>query len=231
MPSRKQPAAYRLNRFETRTGISRAANRLAEEEARKAVYTDQLHNEFGIHRSGRHLEEYASALESMERHLGNLKGKTVLCLADSRGIFTRYLQSRGMNAVSTDVLPEHAGIARKIGNRRVVVANAFRLPFPENSADSVLTDHFLFSHYPDIDFGGLGGSRTVLKEIHRVLKPGGCAFIERSHSDTERIARKVMADTGFKVLEVRKIRMPRMEKEELEESQRPGLISFTIQKI
>lgn len=92
------------------------------------------------------------------------KGKA-LDLGCGTGNYTLELYKRGFEVVGVDISEEMLRIARKkLPNIKFIRADAYSLPFEENTFDLVLSiTMFEFIHFPE----------RVLKEIYRVLKPGG----------------------------------------------------------
>jgi ubiquinone/menaquinone biosynthesis C-methylase UbiE len=111
-------------------------------------------------------------------------------LAEARGRVLEIGAGTGLNlgnypdGVEELVLTEpHPGMARLLRRRagRVVEAPAERLPFPDESFDTVVSTMVLCTvEDPD----------RAIAEIRRVLRPGGrLLFIEHLRSDSERWAR------------------------------------------
>lgn len=92
-----------------------------------------------------------------------------LDIACGTGDLTRALAHRYPNAqvIGLDLTPEMLERARAIGappGVRFVEGNMQALPFPDNAFD-VVTGGYALRNAPDLE--------TALREIHRVLKPGG----------------------------------------------------------
>lgn len=101
----------------------------------------------------------------------SLKGKKVLDIAIGTGWSTEQFIRTGAEVTAIDLTPAAVELTRKrlelYGLRaNVLVADAQRLPFPDASFDYVLAFGCLM-HMPD--------TQKAIREIHRVLKPGGRA--------------------------------------------------------
>jgi ubiquinone/menaquinone biosynthesis C-methylase UbiE len=108
--------------------------------------------------------------------------------------------------------------------RQEVFDASQRLPFPESAFDTVVTTFTLCS---------IMNVHPALKEIHRVLKPGGAyLFLEHGRSDDRKIARfqdllnpiqnviaagcnlnrridRLIIDAGFEMIELRRLTVPK----------------------
>lgn len=71
----------------------------------------------------------------------------------------------------SDVKEGWVNVDKFPANSTVVQADFPALPFSENSADEILLSHVL-EHF------GFKDGQTLCTEMHRVLKPGGSAYIE-----------------------------------------------------
>lgn len=99
------------------------------------------------------------------------RGTSVLEIGCGTGIFSRYFAETGAAVTSMDISPDLIAQAEKETTAPVtyLIGDAERLPFPEASFDVVAGSSILHHLDPDI----------ALKEIHRVLRPGGrLAFAE-----------------------------------------------------
>ena len=92
-------------------------------------------------------------------------GKKVLDLGVGRGGFYRDAKARGYDVSGIDVNPKWA----KDG---VLLARAEELPFPDESFDFVNMNEVI-EHVDDPD--------QALSELHRVLRPGGEAYVSVPH--------------------------------------------------
>ena len=119
----------------------------------------------------------------------------------------------GWSAVGLDVAAEGIESARAAG-LNVLQASALEIPWPTASVDLVITLDVL-QHLP-LD----GGDDTALREIHRVLRPGGVLFVRtnalaypRTRDDPRFDFRKYKPDqlrarlehTGFEVRRLSRI--------------------------
>jgi len=97
------------------------------------------------------------------------KSGKALDLGCGTGNYTLELYKRGFEVVGVDVSEEMLKIARKkLPNVKFIRADAYSLPFEDNTFDLVLSiTMFEFIHKPE----------KALGEIYRVLKPGGEAII------------------------------------------------------
>jgi SAM-dependent methyltransferase len=103
-------------------------------------------------------------VKMLSKHLG--PGMSVLELGCGTGYFTRELARSGAEIVAIDVSPQLLEIAIancSPPNVRYEIQNAYDLSYPEAVFDSVVGSSVL--HHLEI--------RAAVREIHRVLKPGG----------------------------------------------------------
>jgi SAM-dependent methyltransferase len=112
-------------------------------------------------------------------------GQQLLDVGCGSGGYHPRLAGRGISAVALDY---SAGMAQTSHQQavkqglpvRVIQADSQRVPFPDASFDRVMANHMLY-HVPDI--------LAALREIRRVLKPGGRAVLTTNAADhMERMA-------------------------------------------
>lgn len=138
-------------------------------------------------------KEAAEALTQRERANRRLQERIQLVL-DRLGECRAFLDigcgsGQYLKAVATRGVPRTAGVdespdrleeaRRACPKAELYVARADKLPFPDQSFDVVLTAQVLHEIYL---FGQPGEMTQVLREIHRVLKPGG-RLIALDHLD------------------------------------------------
>ena len=110
---------------------------------------------------------WARRVKMLSRHIR--AGMTVLELGCGIGYFTRELARCGADVVAVDVSPELLEIARancSAPNVRYEIQNAYELSYPGDAFDSVVGSSVL--HHLEIE--------EALRQIHRVLRPGGTMF-------------------------------------------------------
>lgn len=95
-------------------------------------------------------------------------GLRVLDLACGTGDVTLVLQGAGFDAVGGDFCEPMLERARAKGVKETVIADALNLPFPDAAFDAV-TIAFGYRNFED--------RPRALREIHRVLRPGGSLHI------------------------------------------------------
>lgn len=108
-------------------------------------------------------------------------GMTVLELGCGTGHFTRELARSGADVVAIDVSPELLEIARTnccASNIHYQIENAYALSYPEAAFDSVVGSSVL--HHLEI--------RQALRDIYRVLKPGGRIYFTEPNMLNPQIA-------------------------------------------
>jgi ubiquinone/menaquinone biosynthesis C-methylase UbiE len=117
---------------------------------------------------------YDSMVEDRKRELFSRLSGTVVELGTGTGPNLRHLPE-GLRFVAVEPNPHMYGHLFKEAEAReqevtVVTADAHALPFQDGSVDAVLSTLVLCS---------VGGLDRVLREVHRILKPGGrFIFIE-----------------------------------------------------
>ena len=95
---------------------------------------------------------------------------TILDIGCSSGIISNFIADRVQLIVGTDVDTDsvfYANGEKKV-NSRFLPSDAQALPFREEAFDIVICAH-VYEHVPD--------PRQLMKEIHRVLRPGGICFL------------------------------------------------------
>jgi SAM-dependent methyltransferase len=98
------------------------------------------------------------------------KGSRVLESGCGLGRYVKYLHDRGWDAIGLECSRETVDQVRQIWPELpVVVGDAAAAPFPDASFDGIVSLGVV-EHWPD-------GPARPLQDIHRLLKPGGCAVI------------------------------------------------------
>jgi ubiquinone/menaquinone biosynthesis C-methylase UbiE len=105
------------------------------------------------------------------QHLEDVKGKRLLDLGCGAGENSVYFAQKGAQCVATDYSPGMVEKALKLAAANGVeiearTMNAAEIDFPDNSFDIVYAANLLH-HLPEPE--------VVIREMHRVLKPGGKA--------------------------------------------------------
>jgi ubiquinone/menaquinone biosynthesis C-methylase UbiE len=129
-----------------------------------------------------HSRRYATRYGSLFRHLhhhvlrellGELTpSSTVLEVACGTGHTTELLTSIGLSPIASDLTVQMMQQAReRAAGVAFVRADAFRLPFRDNSFDAVVSTRF-FHLFP------LAEQRRLAQEMHRVLKPSGRLVVD-----------------------------------------------------
>lgn len=125
---------------------------------------------------GIHVRDYFEACTAPEnrfilQQLGDVRGKYLLDLGCGAGENSVYFASRGARCVASDYSPGMVEVALKLAEANQVqvegrVINAMAIDLPDNTFDIVYASNLLH-HIPD--------PQLTLREMHRVLKPGGLA--------------------------------------------------------
>ncbi|MGL6284798.1 MAG: class I SAM-dependent methyltransferase, partial [Microcoleaceae cyanobacterium] len=105
------------------------------------------------------------------KQLGDVRGKKLLDLGCGAGENSVYFAKLGAECIASDYSPGMVEVAVKLAEANGVkvegmVMNAMALDFPDNTFDIVYVANLLH-HLPDPEL--------AIKEMHRVLKPGGKA--------------------------------------------------------
>jgi SAM-dependent methyltransferase len=105
------------------------------------------------------------------KHLGDVRGKYLLDLGCGAGENSVYFAQQGARCVAADYSPGMVEVALKLAAANHVqvegkVVNAMAIDLPDNTFDIVYASNLLH-HIPD--------PTLVLKEMQRILKPGGKA--------------------------------------------------------
>lgn len=126
------------------------------------------------------------------RHLGEIAGKKLLDLGCGAGENSVYFATKGAHCMATDYSPGMVEVALQLANKNGVkvagqVANAMALDFPDNSFDIVYASNLLH-HLPE--------PKACIKEMHRVLKPGGkaCFWDPLKHNPVINVYRRMATE-------------------------------------
>lgn len=155
--------------------------------------------------AGRNLKYYGRMLTALKAIFPNgIKGKKILHIGASTGIFVNYLEKQGAVSVALDKNPNYLKAGKEAGLVNAVRAGAAVkpgatprkrsfLPFGDESLDAVLSDHFIASNY-----GAISTSEPALvKEIARILKPGGCLILESAWMHEGEAVKEALEKSGF----------------------------------
>jgi SAM-dependent methyltransferase len=146
--------------------------------------------------------EFARTKEYVLRYLPAAPA-TVLDVGGAAGAYSLWLAERGYRVHLIDAVPRHIDEARRrsdVSANRIEscrVGDARELPFEDGVADAVLLLGPLY-HLTDA-----ADRQRVLREVHRVLRPGGVMFaaaISRCASALDGIARDLFADPAFSAI-------------------------------
>jgi ubiquinone/menaquinone biosynthesis C-methylase UbiE len=113
-------------------------------------------------------------MERIEREAARLKGAHLLEVGCGMGFDSLEFLKRGVRVTATDLTPTAVELARRhfeierVRAEDVRVENALALSFPDNSFDAVWANGVLHA---------TGDTPRAIKEVRRVLKPGGRAII------------------------------------------------------
>jgi SAM-dependent methyltransferase len=106
----------------------------------------------------------AAAIAKIVERLGLRPGRTVLDLAAGTGKLTRLLVPSGANVLAVDPMPEmRAELGRRVPGVATLSGTAERIPLADGYCDAVTVGQAF--HWFD--------APQALREIHRVLRPGG----------------------------------------------------------
>ena len=126
------------------------------------------------------------------KHLGDVRGKYLLDLGCGAGENSVYFAVLGANCVAADYSPGMVDVALRLGTANGVtvegkVINAMAIDYPDNTFDIVYAANLLH-HIPD--------PLLTIKEIHRVLKPGGqmCFWDPLRHNPVINVYRRIATE-------------------------------------
>jgi ubiquinone/menaquinone biosynthesis C-methylase UbiE len=126
------------------------------------------------------------------QQMGDIQGKLLLDLGCGAGENSVYFAKKGARCVATDYSPGMVDVALKLAaaNRVTIegqTANAMALDFADNTFDLVYASNLLH-HIPD--------PKIALKEMHRVLKPGGkaCFWDPLKHNPVINVYRRMATE-------------------------------------
>lgn len=110
----------------------------------------------------------AAAIAAISDRCGLRPGRTVLDLAAGTGKLTRLLVPTGAAVLAVEPVPEmRAELERRVRGIAVLAGTAERIPLADRYVDGVAVGQAF--HWFDAD--------VALREIHRVLKPGGAVAL------------------------------------------------------
>lgn len=163
----------------------------------------QFHDQWAaaIDLDGIRVADYFEACTAPEnrfilKQLGDLRGQSLLDLGCGAGENSVYFAMQGAQCVAADYSPGMVDVALKLAEQNQVtiagrVINAMAIEVPDNTFDIVYASNLLH-HIPD--------PKLAIREMHRVLKPGGkaCFWDPLKHNPVinvyRRIATKVRTD-------------------------------------
>jgi 2-polyprenyl-6-hydroxyphenyl methylase/3-demethylubiquinone-9 3-methyltransferase len=128
-------------------------------------------------------------LRALQECLEPLAGRRILDLGCGKGRFARQLSAAGAQVVGVD--RSAAMLAEAVGLDRAR-ASARRLPFADGAFEAVVAVE-VFEHLPAID--------VVLREVHRVLRPGGVIAVVDKNAGSWNARRPWLPNLALKWLD------------------------------
>jgi ubiquinone/menaquinone biosynthesis C-methylase UbiE len=126
------------------------------------------------------------------KYLGDVRGKSLLDLGCGAGENSVYFAKLGAHCVATDYSPGMVEVALKLAEKNGVtvtgkVVNAMEIDYPDNSFDIIYAANLLH-HIPD--------PLITIREMHRVLKPGGkmCFWDPLRHNPVINVYRRIATE-------------------------------------
>src|SRR6476469_3701288 len=123
------------------------------------------------------------------KHLGDITGKKLLDLGCGAGENSVYFATKGAHCVAADYSPGMVEVALKLAAANHVAVegrtiNAMEIEFPDNTFDIVYASNLLH-HIPQ--------PKAVIREMYRVLKPGGkaCFWDPLKHNPVINVYRRI----------------------------------------
>lgn len=129
-------------------------------------------------------------------HLGDVSGRTLLDLGCGAGENSVYFSLKGARCTATDYSSRMVDKALKLAAANGVqiearTMNAMEIEYPDDSFDIVYAANLLH-HLPE--------PKTALREMHRVLKPGGklCFWDPLRHNPVINVYRRIATEVRTK---------------------------------
>lgn len=126
------------------------------------------------------------------RNMGDIRGKLLLDLGCGAGENSVYFATQGARCIAADYSPGMVEVALKLAKANGVAvegctANAMALDFDDNTFDIVYASNLLH-HIPN--------PKIALKEMQRVLKPGGkaCFWDPLKHNPIINVYRRIATE-------------------------------------
>lgn len=186
-PAHLEHAKYLLSKFDLKHDLTERAHAIAQG---LLLRTDSPMDDHG-----RTLEYFAPMHALFTRFAGSPSQKRVLHLGASTGLYTLFLQHNAAVAVPLDIGFPSIKIAKAIGNKlpiradaQLLTNNPKHLPFADKSFDVFVSDHFLYSNYAYLEDHPakkptLGNtvpqSSKLIDEMHRILRNRGIGILHK----------------------------------------------------
>ena len=126
------------------------------------------------------------------KQLGDVRGKYLLDLGCGAGENSVYFAQLGARCVAADYSPGMVDVALQLADRNHVsvegrVVNAMAMDIPDNTFDIVYASNLLH-HIPD--------PMVTIREMHRILKPGGkaCFWDPLRHNPVINVYRRIATE-------------------------------------
>ncbi|MDP3956274.1 MAG: class I SAM-dependent methyltransferase [bacterium] len=116
-------------------------------------------------------EAFADRLPFIERYVP--AGASILEVGAAAGDFLSVLDQQGFNVRGVELSARAVALAKKDHGYKLFHGTLFEAKFPDGSFDAIVSYHVL-EHVPD--------PQALLREMYRVLKPGGSVVIEVPHA-------------------------------------------------